>query len=201
MSDTTAVGAAFGEALNNPRYFDGRAVVAREAATYNHPNSKQSGPNATSTIVDKVLLGDGSEVWQCRICGEANWKSTLSAQSHAGAHNRKPRTTKAQREAAAAVAATPTGETSKAKSLIATYRTVAASATPDRAVVPQDLRGVLRTLTAVKVQLGHMHEALAACTAELSDYAANLTDGLSDSELADLRVKADKYDQMRGLFS
>jgi hypothetical protein len=84
-TDTT-VAVALTTALNSPKNFNGRKVIAREAATYTHPSPVVKGP-VTSKIIDKVLLEDDAEVYQCRTCGSP-WPSAQSAMAHTGAHSR-----------------------------------------------------------------------------------------------------------------
>lgn len=214
MSNETTVGAAYDKSLSESRYFNGRTVMAREAAQYRHQNPRITNL-ATSTVVDKVLLSDGSEVWQCRTCGDASWATVIGAISHAGSHNRKPRVPRGRDTfTSTRVVADEDLTNSQAGAIVVDdvsaavasdlFDTIVESHVSTRrpsVVVPQDVRGVIRNLTAIKVQLGHMQDALAAATVELTRYAEGLTAGPTHAEVEELRAKASKYDQMRGLFS
>lgn len=194
VTDETAVAAAYSESLSKPNYFGGRKVIAREAARYKHQNPR-SANMATSSVVDKVLLDDGTEVWQCRVCGDSSWDSVLGAVSHAGAHNRKPRGTTGKVVGVRSISA----ELDEAQAVV-----TRSSRATGRKEVSQDVRGIMRTMTAIAVQLDHMGSALRAATSQLAEYTEGVTSGPTPEELAEiaeLREKAGKYDQMRGLFS
>jgi hypothetical protein len=202
--ETTIVGAAFNEALSNPRYFGGRKVIARELARYTHPRAKEGSPLATSQLVDKVLLADGSEVWQCRSCGDTSFEQVLGALSHAAAHNRKRRSTESD-EAPDVTPLLPDEDfVKKVTAVTAVKNATVPEERPTRAVLPQDIRGIIRNVTAIKVQLDRMQDALAGCITELSSYTEAYearVPPIPPEELEELRAKAAKYDQMRGLLS
>jgi hypothetical protein len=193
--ESTVVGAAFTDALNNTRYFAGRSVIARESARYAHPRAKDDSPLVTSRLVDKVLLSDGCEVWQCRTCGDISFEQVLGALSHAAAHNRKKRVSQKDVDSAELTHDEDFVE------MTDTDENVTAPSVPTRAIMPQDLRGIIRNLTAIKIQQQRMHDALAACVTELSTYTESTVSAVSADELEELRDKAAKFDQMRGLFS
>lgn len=61
-------------------------VVARERATAPHPNPSQNGRIVEIGGVTKVLLADGTELFECDECGKS-FDRVQSTVSHMGSHN------------------------------------------------------------------------------------------------------------------
>jgi hypothetical protein len=126
-SDTT-VAVALTTALNDPKNFEGRKVIAREAATYDHPSPKVQS-QATSKIVDRVLLDDEAIVFQCRTCG-THWASVPSALAHSAAHSRTAEERAAHAKTAGAAGAAASLKARRAKQTVTTATTASTASTP-----------------------------------------------------------------------
>lgn len=225
----TTVAVALTTALNSPKNFGGRKVIAREPATYVHPSPAVKGP-VTSKIIDRVLLEDDDEVYQCRTCG-APWPSAQSAMAHTGAHSRTAEERSAAAKAGANAAAearnrrmkeTMTQSKTPATTEGATPRDVAHAITPDTAKARDAVDGVVHTMTtrvggtihpdvheivrnvrALAHQSIKMSEALAATAAAIIALGAklNVQPEVSEEELADLRSKAEQLDMLKNLLN
>lgn len=80
--------------LDNPRYFDGVEVAARQQALINTPLRPDG---YLSPAIDQVLLVDEQTVYQCRKCGK-HWPLVGSASAHQRSHSAKYELRKAQEE-------------------------------------------------------------------------------------------------------
>lgn len=65
---------------------DGRTIIAREVAQGPHPHPSQNGRMVPYTGISKLLLDDGTELFECDECGKTN-PIMRSISGHRPTHN------------------------------------------------------------------------------------------------------------------
>lgn len=159
---------------------DGQEVITRQKATALAPNG--SGQTVEMSTVDRVLLADGREVFQCafpRVGCDAWYERVQSVVSHQTAHSLKTLAARqeAQRERRSA------GVAIGRDRMRARRQTVIEN-------------GLAATLNAEAEKLEAQARMLRACAARANQLERAVPD-VSPEELAKLREAADELEQVR----